>query len=165
MTNPDRWATPRIREAMAKLEEAEVGLDQQIADAKQLQRQIPSSGLSQQDIEQIEQHARGKDAPKELRELQARIDRGELSWGNIAAGEALDDPQVRKALAGGVAGMRQAYAMIQEGHDLDDIIDAGGPPVQIGEDDEEGHGDSRTDDGADDDFPDDEYYDRSTYDR
>ncbi|MBK1786884.1 hypothetical protein [Prauserella cavernicola] len=129
MTNPDWWQTPQIREAMAKLEEAEVGLDQTIADAKQMERQLPQTGLSQQDVEQIEAHARSKDAPRELRELQERVDRGDLSWNDIAAGRFMDDPQVRSALENGVEGMRQAYSMIQEGHELDDIIEPGGPPI------------------------------------
>lgn len=127
----DAWQTPQIREAMAKLEEAEVSLDRKIVEAKQVGQQVPQTGLSKQDIEQIEEHARSKGAPKELRELQARIDKGDLSWSDIAAGRFLDDPQVQSALAGGVEGMRQAYTMIQEGHDLDEIIDPGGPPVPI----------------------------------
>ncbi|MEU6642427.1 hypothetical protein ABZ863_07735 [Saccharomonospora sp. NPDC046836] len=129
MTNPDRFMSPQIQEAMVKLEAAELNLDQTIAETKQLERQIPQTSLSQQDIEQIEEHARSKGAPRELRELQERIDRGDLSWNDIAGGRFLDDPQVRRALEGGVEGMRQAYTMIQEGHELDEIVDAGGPPV------------------------------------
>ncbi|WP_298178904.1 hypothetical protein [Saccharomonospora sp.] len=131
MTGPDLSRNPQIAAAMAQLEQAELGLDRSISKAKQLETKIPKSGLSQQDIEQISEHARSKDAPKELRELQARIDKGDLSWNDIAAGRFLDDPQVRKALEGGVEGMRQAYVMIQEGHALDDIIEPGGPPSAI----------------------------------
>ncbi|EHK88576.1 hypothetical protein ACWGRK_11760 [Saccharomonospora azurea] len=128
MTGPDLSRDPRIAAAMAQLEQAELGLDRTISSAKQLDAKMAKSSLSPQDIEQIAEHARSKDAPKELRELQARIDKGDLSWNDIAAGRFLDDPQVRTALEGGVEGMRQAYAMIQEGHDLDDIIEPGGPP-------------------------------------
>jgi hypothetical protein len=131
MTGPDLSRDPRIAAAMAQLEQAELGLDRSISNAKQLEAKLPKSGLSQQDIEQITEHARSKDAPKELRELQARIDKGDLSWNDIAAGRFLDDPQVRKALEGGVEGMRQAYLMIQEGHALDDIIEPGGPSSSI----------------------------------
>lgn len=132
MTDPNAWQTPQLREAMARLEEAEVGLDQTIANAKEMSRQLPASGLSPEDVQQIEEHARSKDAPRELRELQERIDRGDLSWNDIAAGRFLDDPQVRGALEGGVEGMRQAYTMIQEGHDLDEIIDPSGPSFSEG---------------------------------
>ncbi|TWH20806.1 hypothetical protein [Prauserella rugosa] len=129
MTDPNAWQTPQIREALAQLEEAEVGLDQRIAGAKELSRNTSQGGLSAEDIQQIEQHARSSAAPRELRELQQRIDRGDLSWNDISAGRFLDDPQVRAALEHGVDGMRAAYTMIQEGQDFDEIIEAGGPAV------------------------------------
>ncbi|MBB3663655.1 hypothetical protein FB384_002559 [Prauserella sediminis] len=146
MTNPDAWMTPQIRDALAKLEEAEVDLDTRVAQAGQLAEQLPKGGLSQEDIQLIEQHARSKDAPRELRELQDRVDRGDLSWQDISAGRFLDDPQVRAALEHGVAGMQSAYTMIREGHELDEIIESGGPAVPT----------SNPDDGATDtDEPDD----------
>lgn len=128
MTSADPARNPVVARALAELERAELGLDRSISQAKQLQSRLPKTGLSPQDIEQIAEHARGKNAPPELRALQERIDRGDLSWNDIAAGRFLDDPQVRDALARGVDGMRQAYTMIQEGHELDEIIEPGGPP-------------------------------------
>ncbi|OQO90003.1 hypothetical protein B1813_19435 [Saccharomonospora piscinae] len=149
MTSTDPTNNPRIAEAMAKLEQAEAGLDRSISQARRLQSRMPKSGLSREDIEQIAQHARSKDAPKELRELQARIDSGEVSWNDIAEGRFLDDPQVRRALEGGVEGMRQAYVMINEGHELDEIIEPGGPPSTP---DRPADRDDRDDDPGDDYF-------------
>lgn len=127
MSTPDAWRTPQMQEALAQLEEAEVNLDRAIVNAKQVEQQVPKSQLSQEDIRLIEEHARSGEAPRQLRELQERIDRGDLSWQDIASGRHLNDPEVRAALDPGVTGMRQAYAAIQEGQELDEIIE-GGPP-------------------------------------
>lgn len=157
MTSP---YPPHLQAALAQLEAAEVDLDQRVANAKQLQRQMPQTTLSQQDIQQIEEHARSKNAPKQLRELQQRIDRGDLTWSDIANGRHLDDPKVQAALSTGVQGMRQAYTMIQEGHDVDEIIDIGGPPVAT-EPPAEPDEPPRPSHGGDDD----EYFGRSIYDK
>lgn len=163
MTAPDPWrSNPVVAEGLAKLERAEVELDQKVLEAKQMQRQMPRGGLSQEDIQQIEEHARSKDAPKELRELQKRVDRGDLSWRDIGEGRFLDDPGVRAALSGSVEGMRQAYTMIEEGQDIDDIVDLGGPPAPVSPSDSEEDTEPRRRDG---DFPDDEYFGRSIYDK
>jgi ribosomal protein L12E/L44/L45/RPP1/RPP2 len=86
-----------------------------------------SSGLSQQDLTEIERHARSSAAPKELKELQRRVDAGELSWADIAAGRALDDEGVQRAFATGLPDLRRAYTAIEEGHDIEDIIASGQP--------------------------------------
>lgn len=154
MVAPDSWQTPEIREALAKLEDAEVDLDRAILEAKQVERQIPETQLSEQDIRQIEEYARSGQAPRELRELQRRIDDGELSWQDIASGRHLDDPEVRAALSTGVEGMRQAYTLIQEDQELDDIVSSGAPPTRVAEDrDDRDPRDRRDDDSDDDDGP------------
>jgi len=125
VTSADSWKTPAIREAEARLAEAEAGLERAIAEAKKVDKAIPKTGLSKEDVEKIEAFARGKDAPKELRELQKRVDAGDLSWQDIASGRHLDDPSVRAALSAGTPDLRRAYTMVQEGEHLDDIIEAG----------------------------------------
>ncbi|MBM7774298.1 hypothetical protein JOD54_004502 [Actinokineospora baliensis] len=118
---------PRIAEALAQLEAAEVGLDEAIVSAKEVEQAVPVTTLSKEDLRLLEEHARGDDAPRSLRELQERIDRGELSWSDLADGRHFDDPDVQSALAPGVKGMRQAYTAIEEGQPVDDIIEAGPP--------------------------------------
>jgi hypothetical protein len=163
MTAPDPWRNnPAVAEGLAKLERAEVELDQKVLEAKQMKQQMPRGGLSPADIQQVEEHARSKDAPKELRELQKRIDRGDLSWNDIGQGRFLDDPGVRAALSGSVEGMRQAYTMIEEGQDIDDIVDLGGPPAPASTTEPD---DGENDPRRRDDPPDDEYFDRSVYDK
>lgn len=148
MTTPDSWQTPQIQEALARLEEAEVNLDRAIVHAKQVEQQTPKTRLSEEDIRLIEEHARGGDAPRELRELQERIDNGELSWEDIASGRHLDDPRVQGALSTGVEGMQQAYTAIEEGQDLDEIIEGGPPSPRARDnenDDQRGYGFTRFD--------------------
>jgi hypothetical protein len=128
MTFPDLRQDPRIRDALARLEDAEVGLDQAIVAAKQVEREVPKTNLSEEDIQLIEEHARSDDAPRELRELQQRVDDEELSWNDIATGRYMNDPEVQAALNPGVAGLQRAYSAIQEGQELDEIISNGLPP-------------------------------------
>ncbi|ASO18142.1 hypothetical protein FHR81_002538 [Actinoalloteichus hoggarensis] len=111
--------------ARSELDRIEAVADARMAEIKQ--QQLPESGLSEAEIAQIEQFARSKDAPAELRALQERIDKGDLSWRDIADGSAVQDEQVQRALASGVPKLQQAYTMIQEGHSIDDILDAGDP--------------------------------------
>jgi hypothetical protein len=140
MTGAESWQTPQITEALARLEEAEVALDQAIVAAKEVERETPKTHLSEEDIRLIEEHARSGDAPRELRELQERIDSGELSWEDIASGRHLDDPEVQAALSPGVQGMQQAYTMIEEGQELDEIIEMGAPPPPPSTDDPDAGG-------------------------
>lgn len=96
--------------------------------ASQVQRR--SRGLSEQDLAEIERFAKSPGAPKELKDLQRRVDSGEMSWADVAAGRALNDEGVQKALAVGVPDLQRAYRAIEEGQDIDDIIASGNPAAQ-----------------------------------
>lgn len=93
------------------------------------QYQPRSRGVSEQDLAAIERHARSGNAPKEFRDLQQRIDSGEFSWKDIAAGRVMDEG-VQKALATGVPDLQRAYTAIQEGQDIEDVIASGNPAAQ-----------------------------------
>ncbi len=90
------------------------------------QFQPRSRGVTEQDLAAIERYARSGNAPKEFKELQQRIDSGEFSWQDVAAGRVMDEG-VQKALATGVPDLQRAYTAIQEGQDIDDIIESGNP--------------------------------------
>jgi hypothetical protein len=96
--------------------------------ASQVQRR--SRGLSEQDLAEIERFAKSPGAPKELKDLQRRVESGEMSWADVAAGRALNDDGVQKALAVGVPDLQRAYRAIEEGQDIDDIIESGNPAPQ-----------------------------------
>ncbi|MCP2249952.1 hypothetical protein [Lentzea aerocolonigenes] len=93
------------------------------------QYQPRSRGVSEQDLAAIERYARGGNAPKEFKDLQQRIDSGEFSWKDIAAGRVMDEG-VQKALATGVPDLQRAYTAIQEGQDIEDVIASGNPEAQ-----------------------------------
>lgn len=96
--------------------------------ASQVQRR--SRGLSEQDLAEIERFAKSPGAPKELKDLQQRVDAGEMSWADVASGRAVNDEGVQKALAVGVPDLQRAYRAIEEGQDIDDIIASGNPAAQ-----------------------------------
>lgn len=53
-----------------------------------------------------------------------------MSWADVAAGRAVNDPGVQQALAVGVPDLQRAYRAIEEGQDIDDIIESGNPTPQ-----------------------------------
>ena len=128
MTDP--MQNPEIRAAMQRLQAAEASLDEAIANAERVEQQTNRQGLTDRDIERIEEYAHSKDAPKALRDLQQKVDDGELTWRDIASPRHFADPEVRAAFQGSATEMGRAYAMIKEGLGVDDIIDAG--PDQAG---------------------------------
>ncbi|HEY8373213.1 MAG TPA: hypothetical protein VIL00_10755 [Pseudonocardiaceae bacterium] len=148
MTSP--YDNPQLRELAASLDRSLAELDRVATEASRFQPR--SRSLSPEDLAEMERYARSGNAPKELRELQQRIDAGELSWQDVASGRVANDPQVQRALSSGLPDLTRAYQMIQEGHDLDEIIEAGssGPgfrsgsstpssrPVVGGDDDDDG---------------------------
>ncbi|GGS23064.1 hypothetical protein [Actinokineospora fastidiosa] len=97
-------------------------------------------GLSEKDIAEIERHALGPNAPKEMREMVQRIKAGELSWDDVLSGRALDDEGVQKAMAANLDGLRQAHDAIREGQDPQDVIDALGAAPRRTDDDPDGGG-------------------------
>ena len=104
------------------------------------QYQPRSRGVSEQDLAAIERYARSGNAPKEFKDLQQRIDSGEFSWKDIAAGRVMDEG-VQNALATGVPDLQRAYTAIQEGQDIEDVIASGNPvarrPPRRDDDDED----------------------------
>ncbi|MGQ0839255.1 hypothetical protein [Actinokineospora sp.] len=137
----DTWKSVQLREAEAQLDLAVVSLDATLAEIGQKyeQQEEQETGLTDEDIRLISEHARSAEAPKELRDLQTRIDQGDLTWRDVTSGRAAGDPGVRQALEAGLPQLQQAYTMLDEGHSVDDVIDAGThrPPRR---DDEDGDG-------------------------
>lgn len=125
MTDPLK--NPEIRAAMERLTAAEAGLDEAIAKAEQVEQRTNRPGLSDRDIERIEEYAKSADAPKAMKDLQKKVDDGDLTWRDIASPRHFNDPEVRDAFQGSATEMGRAYAMIQEGLSVDDIVDAGKP--------------------------------------
>ncbi|SHG08024.1 hypothetical protein [Streptoalloteichus hindustanus] len=139
MSNP--LENPQLQELQAELDRRLADLDSM---AKELsERARPSAEVTAEDIAEMERFARSDKAPQELRELQKRVDEGELSWQDLAEGRGWDDERVQKALSSGLGDLQRAYLQIQEGADLDEVIAAGQPrPVSGRPDDDDDDGDS-----------------------
>ncbi|MCP2260889.1 hypothetical protein LX15_004609 [Streptoalloteichus tenebrarius] len=139
MTNP--LDDPRFQELQAELDRRMADLDQMAKEM--MERPRPSAEVTAEDIAEMERFARGDKAPKELRELQRLVDEGELSWQDIAEGRGWDDERVRNALSAGLPDLQRAYAQLQEGADLDEVIASGQPrPATGGGGDDDDDGDS-----------------------
>ena len=83
----------------ARLQQLFDDVDTRTAAAVQVAQQAAqfqprSKGLTEADLAEIERFARGGKAPKELRDLQGRVDAGEFSWQDVAAGRVLGDEGV-----------------------------------------------------------------------
>jgi hypothetical protein len=98
----DAWRNPRVRHALARVEQADADLEAAVHRSRQVEQDVRESPRFPQRLRDVEDYARSRAAPRALRDLQQRIDNGELSWHGIAAGNHLDDPQVRAALAAGI---------------------------------------------------------------
>jgi len=87
--------------------------------------QTRGGDLSPADIAAIEKFARSKDAPNALKDLQRKVDSGEMSWRDISSGKAVNDPDVQRAMQSSMPSLKRAYTAIKEGQNLDDIVAAG----------------------------------------
>ena len=87
--------------------------------------QTRGGDLSPADIAAIEKFARSKDAPNALKDLQRKVDSGEMSWRDITSGKAVNDPEVQRAMQSSMPSLKRAYTAIKEGQNLDDIVAAG----------------------------------------
>lgn len=132
------WKTPEVREAEALFEEALSNAERLAARADEMNASLSESKLSQEQTEQIEQLVRSGEAPEEISALQRRVDEGELSWDDVSSGRALHDDGVQQAFAAGVPNMQQAKELIDEGHEVGDIVEADpNRPVQMNHDDDD----------------------------
>ncbi|WP_394614932.1 hypothetical protein JNUCC0626_34570 [Lentzea sp. JNUCC 0626] len=130
----------RLQALFAEVDSRVDDLGKVATEASQVQRR--SRGLSEQDLAEIERFAKSPKAPQELKDLQRRVDAGELSWADVAAGRAIHDPGVQQALAVGVPDLQRAYQALEEGQDPEDVIASGTPAPPPPRDDDEDDGPS-----------------------
>ena len=96
------WQTPAVQQALAEVARADATFEAAVRQSQDAERELRQSPDFQRRLDDVEDYARGRAAPRALRDLQRRIDNGELSWRAIAAGRHADDPDVRAALAAGI---------------------------------------------------------------
>ncbi len=117
-----------MQQAEARLDEVVAQADRAIATARSL-RIPPTPPLSEDDIRRIEEAARSRDASREMRELQRRIDGGEFTWRDVAEGRHLNDPGVRAVLGANLDQMARVYRQFEEGYHLDEVVEAYQPEL------------------------------------
>lgn len=137
-TSNGGWKTREVREAEAALAAAVERGREAAANAQQVSAQMSNTRLSDDDLQQIDRAARGKDAPPELRALAERVDRGDLSWRDIVDGKAMHDPGVQAAMKANLARLGQVYRKFEEGHTLEEVLEAEAGQASGAPDDEAG---------------------------
>jgi hypothetical protein len=106
------------------LDAAVSGLNDRVQQADEPSKSLPDNALSSQDIERVESQARDPQSCNQLRELQRRVDKRELSWREIISGQHWDDPGVQAALATTTPALRRGYELIAEGASEREILQA-----------------------------------------
>ncbi len=82
--------------------QADADLEAAVRQSDRAVERLRQSPDFQRRLDTVSEYARSRAAPRVLRDLQRRIDRGELSWSAIADGKHLDDPDVRAVIAAGL---------------------------------------------------------------
>ena len=123
MTFPYDSARQQLQAWQQDLDAKGSRLEQVAREAVQVQTR--GADLSPADIAEIEKFARSKDAPNALKDLQRKVDSGQLSWRDISSGHAVNDPEVQRAMQTSMPSLKRAYTAIKEGQNLDEIVAAG----------------------------------------
>lgn len=117
----DAWKTPEIREA-------ESALDRTVSKSRELLKNLEKIKLpplkkpdTPERIEALKNAASRPDAPPELRRIKQKVDAGEFSWQEVAAGKAFADPEVREL----------ASARLGEAKEILDELEDGASPEQL----------------------------------
>lgn len=145
------WKTREVREAEEALAAAVERGKEAALKAQQVSASMKNTRLTDDDIRQIDQAARGRDASPEMRALVERVDRGDITWRDVVDGKAMADPGVQAAMKAGVARIGGVYRQFEEGLTLDEVLEAetgrtsrvktpaqeaDGPPTRPDDDDE-----------------------------
>ncbi|MBB4685082.1 hypothetical protein [Amycolatopsis jiangsuensis] len=124
MPGPDAWKTPEIREA-------ESALDRSISQSRQLLKNLEKIKLppvkkpdTPERIEALKNAASRPDAPPELRRIRQKVDAGELSWQDVAAGKAFADPEVRELAAGRLGEAKELLDELEDGVPPEELLEA-----------------------------------------
>lgn len=123
MTFPYDSARQQLQSWQEDLDAKGSQLEKVAAEAAKVQTR--GADLSPADIKEIEKFARSNAAPNALKDLQRKVDSGEMSWRDIASGKAVNDPDVQRAMRGSMPSLKRAYTAIKEGQNLDEIVAAG----------------------------------------
>ena len=132
MTKPDlpgpddSWKPKALREAESGLAATLSSADELAREMDQIEIPERDSTAKPDDVAAIKAAAERPDAPEELRLLKRKVDAGSLTWQDVLEGRAYADPEVRAALAPKLGELREVYQEFEEGHTLDEVLEARG---------------------------------------
>ncbi|WP_406628951.1 hypothetical protein [Amycolatopsis sp. WGS_07] len=123
-TADDSWKTPELREAEAALDRTVRKSQQLLKDLEKIKlRPLPKTDTPER-IEAIKRAASRPDAPAQLRLIKRKVDAGELSWEDVAAGRAFADPEVRALADEKLSEAKDILEELEEGQTPEEILEA-----------------------------------------
>jgi hypothetical protein len=127
----DAWRTPAVREAEGALDRSVSRSRQLLKDLAKVQPPPVPPAASPERIAVLKIAASRPDAPPHLKLVKRKVDAGELSWEDVAAGRAFADPEVRALAADRLGDARELYQELREGATPDELLEArtGGRPA------------------------------------
>lgn len=126
IVDDDSWKTPELREAEANADDTMVRSEEVLEKANQMRIEPPEDPVSKERLDAIKAAAEARDATPEMRMLKEKVDKGQLKWEDVLSGKAFNDPDVRTAMTARLAEMRAVYQEFEEGHTLEEVLEARG---------------------------------------
>ncbi|SFQ43652.1 hypothetical protein [Amycolatopsis rubida] len=124
VTADDSWKTPELREAEAALDRTVRKSQQLLKDLEKIKlRPLPKTDTPER-IEAIKRAASRPDAPAQLRLIKRKVDAGEYSWEDVAAGRAFADPEVRALADEKLSEAKDILEELEEGQRPEEILEA-----------------------------------------
>lgn len=124
VTADDSWKTPELREAEAALDRTVRKSQQLLKDLEKIKlRPLPKTDTPER-IEAIKRAASRPDAPAQLRLVKRKVEAGEFSWEDVAAGRAFADPEVRALADEKLSEAKDILEELQEGQSPEEVLEA-----------------------------------------
>ncbi|WP_275291477.1 hypothetical protein [Amycolatopsis sp. La24] len=124
VTADDSWKTPELREAEAALDRTVRKSQQLLKDLEKIKlRPLPKTDTPER-IEAIKRAASRPDAPAQLRLVKRKVEAGEFSWEDVAAGRAFADPEVRALADEKLSEAKDILEELEEGQSPEEILEA-----------------------------------------
>ncbi len=126
----DAWKTPAIREAEAALDRSVSKSRQLLKDLEKIKLPPAPDPATPERIAALRAAASRPDAPAHLRLIKRKVDAGELTWEDVAAGRAFADPEVRQLAMGQLTETKEMYQELRDGATPEEVLEArtGGTP-------------------------------------
>jgi len=120
----DAWKTPAIREAEAALDRSVSKSQQLLKELEKIKLPPAENPATPERIAALKAAASRPDAPAHLRLIKRKVDAGELSWEDVAAGRAFADPEVRALAMGQLGDAQEMYQELRDGATPDEVLEA-----------------------------------------